>query len=91
MRLAELMADRVLEEFDGDFHRDDSAITNVLADERAKLGSFAFLFFAQEVSSLFLNGGLDWVESGTHCVRTDLRDERIQSLQRCARTGYPCL
>lgn len=91
MRLTELVADRVFKELDGDFHRDDSAITNVLADKRAELGSFTFLLFAQEVSGLFSNGRSDLFELGMHYGRTNLRGGQIQSPGRCARIGCLCL
>lgn len=69
MRLGKLSADRVLEEFDSDFHGDDGAAADVPANERAKFGSFAFLLFTKQISGY--RGGVVYVG----------REERVVSVK----------
>lgn len=49
--LCESSTHGILEELDGDLHRNDLALTNVLADHLTVLGAFAVLLRAKEVTS----------------------------------------
>lgn len=49
--LCESSTHGILEELDGDLHRNDLALTNVLADHLTILGAFAVLLRAKEVTS----------------------------------------
>ena len=53
----ECVAHGVLEELDGDLHRDDRPVLDAVLDELAELGALAVLLRAQEVAGWSGSGG----------------------------------